>query len=405
MRVRRTPLVLLESATVLSGTGNGVAAVVLPWLILDRTGSAVATGVVAAATFLPLLGSSLVAGTVVDRVGRRRSAVVSDALSAASVAAIPVLDWFGGLTLTTLALLAIGGAVFDPAGFTAREAMVPSVARAARWPLERANGVHEAVWGLAFLVGPGMGGLLIALVGPVGALWATAVGFAASAALVAFVRVDGAGRPARLERPIGLWSGTAEGIAFVWRDRLLRTLWLLSAVILAVYLPIEGVILPVYFEARQEPARLGLLITAMSGGGVLGALAYGAWGGRLRRRPIFITAIVGTAAGVVLMALLPPYPLMLALGVVVGVLYGPVNPLVNLAMQARSDERLRGRVVGLITSSTYAAGPLGFLLAGPLVQWLGVGGAFITFAALLLAGTLLAIPASSLRALDTLEVP
>ncbi len=109
MRVRRTPLVLLESATVLSGTGNGAAAVVLPWLILDRTGSAVATGVVAAATFLPLLGSSLVAGTVVDRVGRRRSAVVADAMSAASVAAIPVLAWVGG-TYLQHPRAAIGGA-------------------------------------------------------------------------------------------------------------------------------------------------------------------------------------------------------------------------------------------------------------------------------------------------------
>ncbi len=387
----------------LSGTGNGVAAIVLPWLILERTGSAVATGVVAAATFVPLLLSSLVAGTVVDRLGRRRSGVISDALSAAAVAAIPVVDWMGGLNLSTLVLLAVTGALFDPAGFSAREAMLPAAARAAGWPLERANGVHEAMWGLAFLIGPGLGGLLIAVVGAAGALWATAVGFASSAAMLAFVHVEGAGRPAEHERPAGLWHGTVEGLTFVWRDRLLRTLALVSGVLVAIYLPIEGVILPVYFQAQDQPARLGLLITAMSGGGVVGALAYGAWGRGLGRRLVFIAAVVGTTGAVCLMALLPPYPVLLVLGVLVGVLYGPVNPLVNLAMQARTEERLRGRVVGLMTSSTYAAGPLGFLLAGPLVQSLGVRGAFFALAGLLLAVALLAIPARSLHELDSLQ--
>jgi len=82
--------VLLESATLLSGTGtgtgNGVATVALPWLILERTGSATAAGLVAAGTTLPLLLSSLFSGTVVDLVGlvgRRRVSLVSDLLSLA----------------------------------------------------------------------------------------------------------------------------------------------------------------------------------------------------------------------------------------------------------------------------------------------------------------------------------
>src|SRR5262245_57118297 len=84
---RRTPFLLIESATLLSGTGNGVAAVALPWLVLERTGRPAAAGIVAAAAALPMLLSSLVAGAIVDRFGRRRTAVVADLLSAGAVAA------------------------------------------------------------------------------------------------------------------------------------------------------------------------------------------------------------------------------------------------------------------------------------------------------------------------------
>jgi MFS family permease len=74
-------------------------------------------------------------------------------------------------------------------------------------------------------------------------------------------------------------------------------------------------------------------------------------------------------------------------------------------MQARTPQHLRGRVVGIITSSTYAAGPLGFLLAGPLAQALGPRGAFLVLAVLLVMVALLAIPAPSLRELNDLSAP
>lgn len=230
---------LLEAATLLSGTGNGVASIALPWLILERTGSPVAAGFVAAATAFPLLVSSLFSGVLVDRVGRRRMAIVSDLLSAAAVALIPIVDGAFGLTVPTLALLAILGAVFDPAGLTARETMLPGAAGEAGWPLDRANGVHEAVWGAAFLIGPGVGGVLIATIGAVNTLWVTAAGFALSALLLAFVRLASAAA-AHDVQPQTIWQGTREGLAFVWRDRTLRAVGLVMMAQVALYLPSKG---------------------------------------------------------------------------------------------------------------------------------------------------------------------
>jgi len=397
---RPVPLVLLEGATLLSGIGNGVALVALPWLILERTGSATAAGVVAAATALPLLASSLFSGTLVDLVGRRRVSLVSDCLSAASVTAIPLVDVTVGLTLPSLIALAVLGAAFDPAGVTARESMLPAAATAARWPLERVNGFHEAVWGVAFLVGPGVGGVLIAVVGAIGALWLTAVGFGLSIVLVSFLRLPDAGRPTAAARPAGLWRGTGEGLRFVWRDPPLRAVGLLSVALVGAYLPIEGVILPVHFQSQGAPGRMGLLIAAMSAGGIAGALAYGAWGGRLPRRRVLVGALIATGLAVLALAALPPYPVMVVLGAIVGCCYGPVGPIVNTALQTRTPEHLRGRAVGVLASSEYAAGPLGYLAAGPLIEWLGLRTAFLVVALSVLAVALCAIPLRSLQRLE-----
>jgi MFS family permease len=395
---RWTPLILLESATLLSGTGNGVAAIALPWLVLERTGRPTAAGIVAAASALPVLISSLVAGTIVDHFGRRRTAVVADLMSAVAVAAIPVVDMTVGLTVPVLAGLAILGATLDPAGLTARETILPEAAAVARLPIDRANSIHEAVWGTAFLVGPGVGGVLIGAVGAVPTFWITAAGFAVSACLIFGVRLAQARQPT--PAPEGVWRGTVAGLAFVWRDRLLRTIALLTMGLVALYLPAEGVLLPVYFTAENAPQRLGVLVMSMSAGGIVGALLFGWRGYRMRRRTALVAAVIGTGVALVGMALLPPYPVMLACAVVTGLAYGPVNPLANYAIQTRTPERLRGRVVGVLTSTAYAAGPAGYVVAGPLVEWVGVRTAFLILAGGILVLAVMTPAMSSLKELD-----
>jgi MFS family permease len=215
--------------------------------VLERTGDPSAAAAVGAITLILLLATSLISGTIVDLVGRRAVSVISDLLSLMSVAAIPLLDAWIGLGVGWLAALAVLGATFDPAGITAREAMLPDAARASGLAPERANGIHEATWGVAFLVGPGVAGLLIALVGAVATFWGTAACFGAAAILLAVVPIPGAGRPVAEAGDAGFLGATLEGLAFLWRDRVLRSVAVLAALLIGLWLPVEGVILPVYF--------------------------------------------------------------------------------------------------------------------------------------------------------------
>jgi len=410
----RGPLLLLEAATLASGTGNGMVAVVFPWLALEQTGSATGAGIVASATALPLLLSSLVAGSIIDRIGRRRSAIVSDVLSGVSVAAIPVVNHFFGLSVASLVAFAVLGAIFDPAGFSAREAMLPDVAAAAASPLERVNGIHEAVWGVAFVVGPGLGGILIGTIGAAAAMGVAGVGFGISSLLIwrlHFAGLEGHGGPTRASPTLTksaasplrhqLWAETKEGLRIVWHGRLLRSVLLLSAGLLAAYLPIEAVLFPVYFENQGRPERMGFVITAFSAGGIAGALLYATVGHRLPRRRCFVGSTVLAGIGLAAMSFLPSYPVLLAMALFVGIAYGPINPLVNLAVQTRTPIHARGRATTLMNSAGYAAGPMGFILVGPLVEAVGIERTFQIVGAAVLVVALFSIPSKGLREFDT----
>jgi MFS family permease len=396
------PFLALETATLVSAAGNGIALVALPWVVLELTGSAADVGLVAAAAAVPLVLSAFVAGTIVDRFGRRRTAVMSDVLSGVSVAAIPLAAAFGVLSLWLLVALAAIGAVFDPAGVTARETMLPGAAESARIRRERVNGLHEAVFGVAFLVGPALGGLLIGVVGAEATLWATAIGFAISALVSWRIRLPGVRQPSREDAARPIWHDGLEGLAFVWRDRTLRTLTILFTVLVGAWVPIEGVILPVYFQAQDAPERLGIVLMAMSVGGIVGALAYGAVGHRVRRRTAVLVGLIGTALPVVGMAFLPRFWMLVVLGAATGLLYGPINPIANIVLQELAPPHLLGRAIGVLTSLAYAAGPIGFLVVGPLIEVVGLRPAFMILALIVVAVALAAPFMRPLRGLDAM---
>ena len=396
-------MLLILTSAFLAAAGNGITLVVLPWLVLQRTGSAGAASIVAAAATLPLLVATLVAGTAVDFLGRRRVAMLADAMSALSVAAIPVLALTAGegaLTTIVLAGLAALGAFFDPAGMTARLSMLPEAAQRAGWTLDHANSVYEAGFSLAYITGPGIGGMLIATIGAINTMWVTAAAFGCSILTMAALRLAGADRPEPDQQPDSVVSGVLEGLRFVWNNKVLRTLGLIDLAVTGLYLPMESVLFPKYFSDRNEPAHLGWVLMALSIGGLVGALSWTVLSRMASKRATVLTATLTFGAASLAIGFLPPLPVILVLSAVVGLVYGPIGPIYNSVMQTRTPEHMRGRVVGVMTSMAYAAGPVGFMLAGPLVDAFGLTPAFLALALPILVIALLCPWIPALRELD-----
>ena len=107
---------------------------------------------------------------------------------------------------------------------TARETMLPEAATRAGWTLDHANSVYEAIFNLAYIVGPGIGGLLIATLGGVNTMWVTAAAFGLSIVAIAVLRLEGAGKPDRDRPARRRVGGHRRRAAFVWNNKVLRTL-------------------------------------------------------------------------------------------------------------------------------------------------------------------------------------
>jgi H+ antiporter protein len=397
------PAFLILFATLMATAGTGISLVAFPWLALQHHHSARDASVVAAAMTVPLVLSTLVAGAAVDFFGRRRVSLVSDSLSGTAVAAVPLIAWsFGAdaINVAELAVLALLSAAFDPAGTTARQSMLPEAAARAGWSLDRTNSVYEAILNLAYIVGPGIGGLMIAIVGGVNTMWVTAGCFGLSFLAIAVLRLEGTGKPHHATRPDGLVSGVVEGMRFVWNLRVLRTLGLIDLVVTALYLPMESVLFPKYFSDHHQPAQLGWALMALGVGGVVGALGYAVLSKSINRRTAVLTATLTFGAATAGIAFLPPLPVILVLCAVTGLVYGPIQPIYNYMVQTRAPHHLRGRVTGVMTGLMYAAGPLGLLVAGPLTDAAGLSVTFVALAVPIILVGLIACGLPSLRELD-----
>ena len=400
MLKKKTPLVLHQVSNFASGLGNSIVMITIPWLILEETGSPAFAGLVAAISAIPGLIISPIGGWLVDHVGRRAVSVCADLLSSLAVFAFPIVALTYGLSSFSILLIAVVGAIFDPAGYTARKTLLADVAKASEIELDRLNGIHDGFMGISWILGPAVGAGLISTVGAINSFWVAGGLFIFAAITIAFLRVGNLGKEARdLAEKMGEKSDRSLRVGFqvLWRDKLLRTLTIAILVIAAVYLPTETLVLPAYFEEQNNPAGLGIVISALAAGSTIGSFGYGWISARMSRKNLVRATLIGTAVSIVPMALLPPLPLFLLAAFLLGLSWGPFNPLETSLIQQRVPADQQGRVFGVQTAVFYAAPPLGMVLAGLSVESYGVSATYIVLAAILTVTAILALLTKSLR--------
>ena len=386
---KKLPVVLHQLSNFSSGLGNSIVMITIPWLILEETGSPAFAGLVAAISALPGLLISPIGGWLVDHIGRRSVSIGADLLSALAVVAFPIVALTSELSSSTILVIAVIGAVFDPAGYTARKTLLADVAKASEIELDRLNGIHDGFMGVSWIFGPAVGAGLISTVGAVNSFWVAGGLFVFAALAIVFLRVGNLGKDARdLAEEMGEVSNKSIRVGFqvLWNDKLLRTITISVLIIAAVYLPTETVVLSTYFEDLGQPASLGI-----------GSFGYGWISARLSRKNLVRTTLIGTAVSIIPMAFLPPLPILIIAGFFLGLSWGPFNPLVSTLIQQRVPADQQGRVFGVQTAVFYAAPPLGMVAAGLSVESYGVGTTYIVLAAILTVTAILALLTKSLR--------
>ena len=374
--------------------------ITIPWLILERTDSPTFAGLVAAISALPGILVSPIGGWMVDHIGRRAVSIGADLLSSLSVAAFPIVAATFGLSNPSILLIAVLGATFDPAGYTARKTLLTDVAKASDADLDHLNGLHDGIMGVAWILGPAVGAGLIASVGAVNSFWVSASLFIVAALAISFLRV---GDAAKESREVAKTSGEETnssiriGVKTLWDDKVLRTLSVALLIIAAVYLPTEAVVLPTYFEDVDNPRGLGFVISALAAGSAMGSFGYGWISARMKRKTLIRLILLGSALSIIPMAFLPPLSVLMLSGFLLGLSWGPYNPLISSLVQQRVPAHLHGRVFGVQTAVFYAAPPLGMVLAGLSVESYGIKATYIVLAGVLSITSILVLLTKSLR--------
>jgi DHA3 family tetracycline resistance protein-like MFS transporter len=393
--LRLRDFALLWTGMAISMVGDGVYVVAIAWQVYEISNRPSALALVGVAWSLPQVLLMLLSGALADRFDRRRLMIAGDLIRCAAIATIGTLSITGRLTVALVVGLVVvygvGQAIFQPSF----SAIVPTIVPVNL--LVEANSLAQFVRPFSMmLLGPLIGGLLIAAFGAGWAFVFDGGTFAFSALMILLMRTRR--EPRHADSGERLMSEVAEGLRYVIAHR-----WLILAMVgatvslLATWGPWETLVpYVIKNELHGGPTALGLVFGAGGLGSVAAALFFGQRG-TLPRRPVtalylaWAIAMFGTAG----------------FGLVTGVWQAMIVALATEAcitiliviwftlVQRLVPHDLLGRVTSLDWMISIAGVPLSFAIVGPVASAIGarttlvlagiLGGA-ITLAVMFLPG-------------------
>lgn len=345
--MKRTSFFYFASFTA-SLLSNSVTAIALPLLVLFTTGSPLDAGVVAIAAAVPAAIAGLLMGSLIDRINRRTASILSDVISTVALLALPIVDLTVGLNLGWFIAVAVLGSFGDVPGMTARESMLPAIAKAVGTEPARLIGLREALAGVTMLIGPAAAGVLVATFETVTVLWITS-GLAALAALLTLGIPSGATAHLREHAEESRTSGirsVLDGVVFLFHSPLLRGMLLLSVTLGVVLAAVQGMVIPVHFAFRNEPQFVGFVLSSLAAGLLIGGGLFAGLATSIPRRVWFISGIAVLTVGLTGLAFLGPVWSIFASAAVAGLGGGAIGSVVGVTFVENVDESQRGRVLG-----------------------------------------------------------
>lgn len=391
----------LWTATGLANLSDGLYLLALPLIALQITHSpAQVAGVTVALTLAwPLFG--FYAGLVVDRSDRRRLVVAVNIVRALTLAGLTVSLLTGSATIVQVYLAAFVLGLAETLVDTSLAALVPqTVTRAAE--LGRANARIEVAQNVTNqFVGPPLGGVLAIA----GLAWVTGVGAALYAAALAVLgllkgqfRAESTPEPGPRE---ALRTQVTAGLRFIWRDRLLRNLTVITAA-MNVFWAAWAAVLVVYLVAPGpgglNTAGYGLLLTTMAIGGILGASLLGPLRRRLSAYRLLVLDVIGTVLLVGTPAM-TTNPFLIGAAMVVGGAGSAVwRVIVTQIRQSVVPGAVLGRVYSASRVISWGVLPVGAALGGLVAELLGVRAVFAIGG--VASASLLVVFAFTIRASD-----
>ena len=376
----------LWAGQAVSGIGNQVTRLALPYQVYAQTGSTLAIAGLTLFQLIPILVFSLGAGSVADAVDRRRLLRVTQLGMMACSAILAVLALQPSVPLPALFAVAFASAAFGSMDQPARSASVPRLVARERLPAAIALG--QLNFQIASVVGPALGGVLIATVGLPGAYLVDVATFAAS--FVALFMIAPLPPLAQAARP-GL-AAIGEGLRFAWRRRVILATYVIDLDAMIFGMPqslFPALALDVF---HAGPTGLGLLAAAPSIGALLGALLSG-WVSRVRR--VGLAVIVAVAIWGVAITLFGLSTFSFVLALVFLAVAGGADVLSavfrSTIVQLAVPDQLRGRLASIQILVVTSGPRIGDIEAAAVASIIGVQASVVTGGILCLLGLIVVV--------------
>lgn len=351
------------------------------WLVLQRTKSAWALGVVGALQFLPVMLFALFGGALADRLPKRKVILFTQSFSLVQAAALWLLIATGTVQLWHIFVLAILLGLTNAIDMPTRQAFVAEMT--GREDLPNAIALNSSVFNLARIVGPGLGGLLIAWLGIAPLFLLNALSFIP--VLIGLAMIDVAQLHTRIkqrvEKQVGTFRSIREGLSYI---KMTPAVFLVIVVIgiVSLFGINFNVVLPLFATTilNAGPAGFGFLSSTFGIGSLLAAL-WLAWS---NQRPSIRTMLLASILFCLLEALFALshwYELSLLLIAFVGFAQITFTAIANTTLQTVTPDHLRGRVMGVYMLVFNGSIPLGNLFTGGLAHLFGAPIALLAGAA------------------------
>ena len=363
---------LFFSGQTVSLVGTWMQAVAQAWLILDLTHDPFILGVTTAAQFLPVLVFGLFGGLVADAVPKRRTLMVTQSIQMMLAFGLFALTVTGWVEVWQILVLALALGVSNAVDMPTRQAFV--VEMVGREDVANAVAINSATFNIARIIGPAVAGLVIGATSIGVAFLVNGLSFLAVIVAYGLMHEDALKRGMPIKRPAGaraVAGSLAEGLRFVRSSQLV----LLSLVVVGVTSMLGmnfRVIVPALADEvlHVDATGFGFLMTATGIGSLLAAISIAV----LPREHLGLMAggAVLLGAAEVVAAFAHGMPLALVAMLAVG--FGAIALLAtaNTAIQLRTPDVLRGRVMSVYTVVFVGSTPIGGLLAGGIASLAGV---------------------------------
>jgi predicted MFS family arabinose efflux permease len=377
-----------------SVVGTWMQTVAAAWLVLQLShNSAFALAVFGAVSYAPVLVFGLYAGTLVDRFPHRDVLLVTQVISLVGAVIYAVLTATHTINLPVIFVLAAALGLNQALYFPARQATVLEMV--GRGELSSAVALNSTAFNLARIIGPAVGGIVIATLGVAACFWLNAASYLGVIAALLTIRR----RPLTAGPPQTALELIVEGLRYVARTPALAGLFLLLFVA-GTFGANFNLVLPLLTRVvlHANADTLGYLFAAQGLGALLGALTMTAAGRFLLDPRRIVLGGLLFALMELAFVVVPNFTQAVVLLLVIGWSFAVYSIGTNTYVQLHSPDRMQGRMVSLYAVLFIGTTPIGNVWAGIVAHLFGptvavwLGGALTGIAGLLVLGYFLTRP-------------